>query len=98
MVFKKDFFIAVHPGQVLQDILDEAGVTQTQLARHLKMPQSKISEICRGRRGVSPEMAFKLARTFGQSPELWSNLQKNWELSQVEENQYRHIDKMKLRA
>jgi antitoxin HigA-1 len=77
---EKNFSIAVHPGAVLQDILDESDLTQYELARHLGMPHSKINEICRGKRGVSAKMATMLGRAFGQSPEFWLNLQKSWEL------------------
>lgn len=78
-----DFNIAVHPGEVLRDILESSEITQTALAQHLRMPQSKISDICRGRRGVSPAMACRLARAFGQSPEFWMNLQTQWDLSRI---------------
>jgi antitoxin HigA-1 len=46
------------------------------------LPKS-INEVCRGRRGISAEMAIKLSRALGASPDFWLNLQKNWELSQV---------------
>jgi addiction module HigA family antidote len=79
-----DFAIAVHPGDILQEMLDEKGVSQSQLARHLRTDVARINEICRRRRGISAEMAVKLAKAFGTSQGLWMNLQKNWELSQVD--------------
>jgi addiction module HigA family antidote len=82
--FPADFAIAVHPGDILQDMLDERGVSQSQIARHLRTDIARINEICRRRRGVSAEMAVKLAKAFGTSQGLWMNLQKNWELSQVD--------------
>jgi hypothetical protein len=42
-----------------------------------------VNEICRGKRGISAEMAVKLSLALGASPQFWLNLQKNWELSQV---------------
>ena len=74
------------------------GINQAQLARHLQMDPSKINEICRGRRGVSAEMAVMISRAFGQSVKLWLDLQKNWELSQLDLTDYQHIKPMKLRA
>jgi len=68
--------IAVHPGEILQELLEEHQVTQTLLAAHLAMQQSKINEICRGKRGSSPDMAVRLGRVFNQSPMFWLNLQK----------------------
>ena len=97
-MIKKNFRIKVHPGELLQNILDESGLTQTRLAKHLKMPQSKISEICCGRRGISPQMAMKLGKAFGQSPEFWLNLQRNWELASLDDAEFAEIRKIKLRA
>lgn len=90
--------IAVHPGEVLQEILDGNNITQALLARHFGMPQSKINEICRGRRGVSIEMAYKLARAFRSTPEFWLNLQRNWEMKQIDRAEYEDIEPIKLRA
>ena len=75
--------IPIHPGEVLQEILDQNDLTQSALAVHLGMRQSKINEICRGKRGVTPDMAMRLGMAFNQSPQFWVNLQKNWELSQL---------------
>ncbi len=74
---------AVHPGLVLQDELDEIGVTQTELASHIGVLPKTINEICRGKRGISAEMAWKLSQALGASPNFWLNLQNNWELTQV---------------
>ena len=74
---------AVHPGKVLLDYISSAGLSQSETARRLSVPTGNVNEICRSKRGISPEMAFKLARLFGTSIELWMNLQKKWEVSQV---------------
>ena len=84
--------IAVHPGEVLQEILDQNQITQSEVAQRLNMTQSKISDICRGKRGVTPDMAVRLGKLFGQSPVFWLNLQKNWELSQLDESAYVNIE------
>ena len=68
-----DFPIAVHPGDILQEMLDERGVTQVQLARHLDTDVARINEICRRRRG-SAKMALMLGKAFGTSAVLWMNL------------------------
>ena len=70
----------IHPGRVLQDELEELGVTQSELARHIKVRPKTINEICRGKRGISAEMATKLSLALGASSLFWLNLQKNWEL------------------
>ena len=83
--------IAVHPGEILQEMLDQNQITQSLVAERLGMAQSKFSDICRGKRGVTPDMAMRLGRLFGQSPLFWLNLQKNWELSQLDEATYADI-------
>jgi len=60
--FHGEFPIAVHPGDILQEMLDEWGLSQSHLARHLGTDVARINEICRHRRGVSAEMALLLAR------------------------------------
>jgi antitoxin HigA-1 len=74
----------VHPGLVLQDELEERGIAQSDLARHIRVLPKTINEICRGKRGISAEMAVKLSKSLGSSPSFWLNLQKNWELAQVD--------------
>lgn len=76
---------AIHPGEVLQDELDEIELSQTALAEHIGVLPKTINEICRGKRGISAEMSVKLARALGGSPQFWLNLQNNWELSQLDE-------------
>jgi antitoxin HigA-1 len=96
--YPADFSIAVHPGDILQEMLDERGVSQLQLARHLKTDVARINEICRRRRGISAKMAMLLGRAFETSPGLWMNLQKNWELSQVEPGAARSIRPLRASA
>lgn len=92
------FAIAVHPGEILLEMLKENDISQAQLARHLKMDASKINEICRGRRGISAEMAVMLAKALRVSAGTWMNLQKNWELSQVDNDVSSSIEPIRRRA
>src|SRR6266576_3716342 len=96
--YEGSFPIAVHPGDVLQEMLDERGVSQLRLSRHLGTDVARINEICRRRRGISAQMALLLAKAFGTSPGLWLNLQKNWELSQIDPRTVRHIRPLRASA
>jgi addiction module HigA family antidote len=69
---------AVHPGLVLKDELEEIGVTQSDLAAHIGVLPKTINEICRGKRGISAEMAWKLSQSLGASPTFWLNIQKKF--------------------
>ena len=93
-----DFPIAVHPGDILVEMLEENELNQSELARRLKMDPSKINEICKRRRGVSAEMAAMLGKVFRISPSIWLNLQKNWELSQVDDSRLKDIEPIRKRA
>lgn len=98
MAVKKNFRIAAHPGEILQMLLDEAELSQSEFARRLAEKHSKINEICRGKRGISAEMAVKFGRFFSQTPDVWLGLQDEWELSQIDEQKYSWVEPMKLRA
>jgi len=97
-VYSGDFPIAIHPGDVLQEMLDERGITQVRLASHLGTDVARINEICRRRRGVTAQMSLLLGKAFGTSPALWLNLQKNWELSQVDTRAARHVRPLRKSA
>jgi addiction module HigA family antidote len=86
--------IAVHPGAVLKDELDERGVSQSALAQHIGVLPRTINEICRGKRGISAEMAVKLSMSLGASAQFWLNLQNTWELSQVKRKQLKRIKRI----
>ena len=84
----------VHPGLVLKDELEEIGVSQAALAKHLGIPSKTINEICRGKRGISAARAVQLSRALGASPQFWLNLQKNWELSRVKREHFGRIKRI----
>ncbi len=83
-----------HPGLVLQDELDELGITQSELAVRIKVDISRINDICRGRRGISAAMAIKLDKAIGGEPEFWLNLQTQWELSQIDDRKFSFIERI----
>ena len=87
----KIHFTPIHPGDVLQDELEEIGLTQSALAKHIRVLPKTVNEICRKKRGISAEMAMKLSKALGGSPQFWLNLQNNWELSQLKETVFKGI-------
>ena len=84
-------YTPVHPGEVLKDELEEVALTQSALARHIGVLPKTINEICRGKRGISAEMAMKLSKALGGRPQFWLNLQNSWEISQIDEMAYADI-------
>jgi antitoxin HigA-1 len=68
--------IAAHPGQILsEEFLRPLRISQTDLARALRIPLNRVNELVRGKRGITPETALLLAGYFQNSPEFWMNLQ-----------------------
>jgi addiction module HigA family antidote len=65
-----------HPGEMLrEDFLPDYGLTVSKLAEALGVSRQSVNELLRGRRAVTPEMALRLARMFGNSPQFWLNAQ-----------------------
>jgi len=71
----------VHPGDVLQTLLDEMDMTANSLALALRVPANRIGGILKGQRGITPDTALRLARFFNTSPQMWINLQSKYDLA-----------------
>ena len=70
----------IHPGETLREDLDALGMSAAELARCIKVPVNRITEILNGRRSITGDTALRLGRFFGTSGEFWLNLQKLYEL------------------
>ena len=74
----------VHPGEILKrDYMEPLGLTATALAQAIGVTPARISEIVRGRRGISAGTALRLARYFGTDARSWMNLQQGWALERA---------------
>jgi addiction module HigA family antidote len=70
-----------HPGEILrEEFLKPMGVSAYRLAKDIGVPVNRITAIVKEERAVSPETALLLARYFGVSDELWSNLQAHYDM------------------
>ena len=71
----------IHPGEILEeDFMRPLGLSANALAKRVDVPVTRISEMVRGRRGITADTALRLARFFGTSPELWLGLQAEYDL------------------
>lgn len=71
----------IHPGEVLEEeFLGPLGITAYRLAKDIGVPQTRISEICKGRRAISADTALRLARYFGTTARFWLGLQQDHDL------------------
>jgi addiction module HigA family antidote len=83
----------IHPGKILLNMLEKAGISQHALAKRLGLSGTQINYVCQGKQGISPLIALMLARFFKTTPELWLNMQNAWNLSYY----YKKIEKQLVR-
>lgn len=85
----------VHPGEMLrEDFLPDYGLTVATLAGALGVSRQTVNELIRERRALSPEMAIRRARLFGNTPEFWLNAQRAvdlWDASRALKGSIRQI-------
>jgi addiction module HigA family antidote len=70
-----------HPGDMLlHEFLIPWGMTQMELARRIGVSYPRVNEIVKGKRGITPDTALRLARLFNMTTEFWLGLQEGWDL------------------
>jgi addiction module HigA family antidote len=77
--------IPIHPGEVLAEDLKAVNMSAAALARELKVPTNRITEILNGERAITADTALRLAHFFGTSAQFWLNLQTLYELRLAEQ-------------
>ena len=71
----------IHPGEILEEeFMRPLDLSANSLARAIDVPVTRVSEIVRGRRGVTADTALRLGRLFGTSAEIWLGLQSEYDL------------------
>ncbi len=74
----------VHPGEILSEELETLGLSANVLAKALDVSLDRVTAILNGQQSVTADIALRLARYFGMTPQVWLNLQKTYELRQAE--------------
>lgn len=88
----------IHPGEILKGELAEMGMSAAELARQLRVPENRISEVIRGRRNITADTALRLGKWFGNSALFWMNLQKSYELRKAQHEVGSEIDQIPTRV
>ncbi len=84
----------VHPGEILaEDFMGPRSLTANRLALDLHIPANRLTEIIRGRRGITAGTALRLARYFDTSAELWLGLQADYELRKAKDEIGRQVER-----
>lgn len=71
---------SVHPGEFLRETLEELGLTQAAFADAIGVSPMRVSHLLKGDRPVTAELALRLGRALGQTPQYWLNLQTTYDL------------------
>jgi addiction module HigA family antidote len=85
----------IHPGEVLRhEFIEPLGITAYRVAKETGITAQHVGRIIMGTRGISGEVALRLARYFGTSAALWMRLQAHYELDLAEDRAGREIERM----
>ncbi len=86
----------IHPGEILrEEFLPDYGLTVATLAEAAGVSRQSVNELLRERRALSPEMALRLGKLFGMSPDYWLNLQRSVDLWEAERALKRAISQIR---
>ena len=95
----KQYLDPIHPGEILlEDFLKPMQISINKLARDIDVPPGRISTIVNGKRSITADTALRLGIYFGVSPELWLNLQSDYELRVAKRNSKIQITPLKQAA
>jgi addiction module HigA family antidote len=72
-----------HPGGIVKDCIEDLSLSVTHAAKVLGVTRPTLSRVINGKSAISPEMAIRLSKAFGSTPEMWLRLQTAYDLAQV---------------
>ncbi len=76
-----------HPGEIIKEMcVEPLGLTVTKAAESLGVARKTLSMLLNGKAGISPEMALRLSKVFGRTPEGWLKLQLQYDLWKAKQN------------
>jgi len=76
-----------HPGEIIKELcVEPLGLTVTKAAESLGVTRKTFSMLLNGKSGISPEMALRLSKVFGRTPEGWLRLQLQYDLWKAKKN------------
>jgi antitoxin HigA-1 len=83
----------IPPGEILrEEFMRPLGITVSALARDIGVPANRISQIVNGKRAFSADAALRLGKYFGVSPEIWLDLQSEYELRVARRTTWKHVE------
>ncbi|MCK4946556.1 MAG: HigA family addiction module antidote protein [Alphaproteobacteria bacterium] len=73
----------IHPGRIIKGCLDDLDLDITRAAKVLGVSRQTVSRVVNGKTTLSDEMAIRLAKAFGSTPEMWMRMQHSYDLAQI---------------
>ena len=70
----------IHPGEHLQEIIEELGISQYRLAKTIGVPPIRINAIIKRRRSITADTALRIGRALSTTPDYWLNLQRMYDI------------------
>ena len=95
-MIKMEKLANIHPGEVLYaEFLEPLEITAYRLAKELKIPQTRISEIVKGNRRITADTALRLSKYFGNSAKFWLGLQDDFDIEEEKDEKKAELDRIK---
>jgi len=86
----------IHPGEILkEEFLTPLEISAYRLSKDIGIPQTRISEIIKGKRGISADTALRLSKYFGNSAKFWLGLQNDFDLEEENNKKQALLDSIK---
>jgi len=86
----------IHPGEILlEEFLIPLDITAYRLSKDLKIPQTRISEITKGKRRITADTALRLSLYFGNSAKFWLGIQDDFDIEEEQENKAQELQSIK---
>lgn len=85
----------IHPGEILkEEFLKPMGITAYRLSKSIGIPQTRTSQIIKGKRGISVDTALRLAKFFGNSVGFWLGIQNDYEIEEQKQKIHDILEKI----
>ena len=87
-------FEPIPPGEILlEEFMQPHGLSQNRLARDIDVNPARVNDIVHGRSAITASIALRLAKYFGTTPELWLNLQSDYELRRARAKDWPKVER-----
>ena len=86
----------IHPGEILHyEFLEPLKITAYRISKELRIPQTRISEIIKGRRRITADTALRLSKYFGNSAKFWLGIQDDYDIEEGKEKKETELNEIK---